>query len=454
MTPSIRPNRCAVYTRKSTEEGLEMEFNSLDAQRDACESYIASQKHEGWILLADAYDDGGFTGGNMDRPALRRLMTDIKNGKIDTVVVYKVDRLSRSLADFAKLIEVFDTNNVSFVSVTQQFNTTNSMGRLTLNILLSFAQFEREVIGERIRDKFSASKRKGIWMGGVTPMGYRVQDRQLHIHPDEARSVKAIFEGFLRLGSISLLIRELPALGIVSRKREAKNGRVFGGTTLDKGAIYKILHNPIYLGKIRHKDKVYEGRHEPIVSQRLWDDVHAALKESPRTKATLPKHRSKAVLCGVLRCGGCNSAMTPCHTRKKTGKLYRYYAAVNYKKGGCPDCPIKQVTASEIETVVLHQLQSVFAAPEMILDVWQEVGKRDGSVTESEVRQALIDIFPVWNQLFPREQERLLNLMLEKVVIHPGHVDVRVRVDGLESLVRELDNRNKQVEAAHAGGCL
>ena len=217
MTPSIRPNRCAVYTRKSTEEGLEMEFNSLDAQRDACESYIASQKHEGWILLADAYDDGGFTGGNMERPALRRLMADIKNGKINTVVVYKVDRLSRSLADFAKLIEVFDTHNVSFVSVTQQFNTTNSMGRLTLNILLSFAQFEREVIGERIRDKFSASKRKGIWMGGVTPMGYRVQDRQLRI---------------------------------VSRKREAKNGRVFGGTTLDKGAIYKILHNPIYLDTV------------------------------------------------------------------------------------------------------------------------------------------------------------------------------------------------------------
>lgn len=323
-----------------------MEFNSLDAQREACEAYIASQKHEGWIMLPDDYDDGGFTGGNMDRPALKRLVSDIKNGLIDTVVVYKVDRLSRSLGDFAKLIDLFDEHKVSFVSVTQQFNTTTSMGRLTLNILLSFAQFEREVIGERIRDKFAASKRKGMWMGGVTPMGYEVRDRQLHINKEEAKAVKAIFEHFVMLRSVTILARELPAMGILSKKRMAKNGREFGGTPLDKGAIYKILNNPIYIGKIRHKEKIYDGRHEAIISDDLWERAHNTMQQSPRERAVSTKRRTKAVLCGVLRCGGCNSSMTPCHTKKKGGKLYRYYGAVNYKKGGCPDCPIKQVTAN------------------------------------------------------------------------------------------------------------
>lgn len=450
MSEIKRKTRCAIYTRKSTEEGLDMEFNSLDAQREACESYIASQKHEGWMMLADAYDDGGFTGGNMDRPALKRLINDIKNGLIDTVVVYKVDRLSRSLADFAKLIELFDAHKVSFVSVTQQFNTTNSMGRLTLNILLSFAQFEREVIGERIRDKFAASKRKGMWMGGVTPMGYEVRDRQLHVHEEEAKAVRAIFENFIMLGSVTLLARELPAMGILSKKRVAKNGREFGGTPLDKGAIYKILNNPIYIGKIRHKEKIYEGRHEAIISDDLWQRAHSAMKQSPRERAVATKRRTKAVLCGVLRCGGCNSSMTPCHTKKKGGKLYRYYGAVNYKKGGCPDCPIKQVTANEIETVVLHQLQSIFAAPEMIVETWKQASRLDDSITEHEVRTALTDVFPVWNELFPKEQERLLHLMLEKVVLHPQHVDVRVRADGLDSLVRELGSRHKQIEQGHA----
>lgn len=450
MSEIKRKTRCAIYTRKSTEEGLDMEFNSLDAQREACESYIASQKHEGWMMLADAYDDGGFTGGNMDRPALKRLISDIKNGLIDTVVVYKVDRLSRSLADFAKLIELFDAHKVSFVSVTQQFNTTTSMGRLTLNILLSFAQFEREVIGERIRDKFAASKRKGMWMGGVTPMGYEVRDRQLHINKEEAKAVKAIFEHFVMLRSVTMLARELPAMGILSKKRMAKNGREFGGTPLDKGAIYKILNNPIYIGKIRHKEKIYDGRHEAIISDDLWERAHNTMQQSPRERAVSTKRRTKAVLCGVLRCGGCNSSMTPCHTKKKGGKLYRYYGAVNYKKGGCPDCPIKQVTASEIETVVLHQLQSIFAAPEMIVETWKQASRLDETITETEVRAALMDVFPVWNELFPKEQERLLHLMLEKVVLYPEYVDVRVRAEGLDSLVRELDGRTKQVEKSYA----
>ena len=251
------------------------------------------------------------------------------------------------------------------------------------------------------------------------------------------------------LRSVTMLARELPAMGILSKKRVAKNGREFGGTPLDKGAIYKILNNPIYIGKIRHKEKIYEGRQEAIISDDLWERAHNTMQQSPRERAVSTKRRTKAVLCGVLRCVGCNSSMTPCHTKKKGGKLYRYYGAVNYKKGGCPDCPIKQVTASVIETVVLHQLQSIFAAPEMIVETWKQASKLDDSITEHEVRTALTDVFPVWNELFPKEQERLLHLMLEKAVLHPQHVDVRVRADGLDSLVREL-GRHKQIEQGRA----
>ena len=268
MSTTTPKKRCAIYTRKSTEEGLDMEFNSLDAQREACESYIASQKHEGWFQLPDYYDDGGFTGGNMDRPALKRLMEDIKSGLIDTVVVYKVDRLSRSLADFAKLIDLFDEHKVSFVSVTQQFNTTTSMGRLTLNILLSFAQFEREVIGERIRDKLAASKRKGMWMGGVTPMGYVVKNRELVIEPDEAEGIRKIFDLFLMTKSPTEMAKMLPRMGVLSKKRTTKNGRVIGGKALDKGGLYKILQNPSISEKSNIKTKSTKAAIQPSLTWR------------------------------------------------------------------------------------------------------------------------------------------------------------------------------------------
>lgn len=448
---ALKPRiRCAIYTRKSTEEGLDMEFNSLDAQREACESYIASQRHEGWTLVPDYYDDGGFSGGTMERPALKRLVQDIEQGRVDTVVVYKVDRLSRSLADFAKLIDSFDAHKVSFVSVTQQFNTTTSMGRLTLNILLSFAQFEREVIGERIRDKLAASKKKGMWMGGVTPLGYEVRERHLHIREDEAKQVRIIFDLFLMLKSVTRVARELPEHGIISRRRVSRHGREFGGTPLDKGAVYKILSNPIYIGKIRHKEAIYEGRHEAIIDLETWEKARKILTESPRTRSVATKRRTRAVLCGVLKCGGCMSSMTPVHTRKAGGKLYRYYAAVNYQKGGCGTCPIRRISAREVEAVVLNQLQSFLGTPEMVVGVWREATRLDNGITEMEVRDALSDIFPIWNELFPKEQERLLHLMLEKVVVHPDHVDIRVRADGLASLARDLDQQKRQLEDGYA----
>src|SRR4051794_16237008 len=259
--------RCAIYTRKSSEEGLEQAFNSLDAQREACEAYIKSQRHEGWTCLAQAYDDGGLSGATMDRPALQQLLADIQAGKVDVIVCYKVDRLTRSLADFAKIVEVFDAKGVSFVSVTQQFNTTTSMGRLTLNVLLSFAQFEREVTGERIRDKIAASKRKGMWMGGVPPLGYRAQDHKLIIVDREAETVRFIFRRYAELGSVRLLKEELDARSIRSKLRTSASGRLRGGKPFARGALYLMLQNRIYRGEIVHREQSHPGEHAPIIDQ-------------------------------------------------------------------------------------------------------------------------------------------------------------------------------------------
>ena len=272
---SIRKLRSAVYTRKSTDEGLDMDFNSLDAQRESCESYISSQKAEGWLLVADRYDDGGFSGGNMERPALKRLLADVQANKVDVVVVYKIDRLSRSMLDFLNLVELFERYGVTFVSVTQSFNTKDAMGRMALNILITFAQFERELIGERIRDKVAASRKKGIWMGGWTPLGYEVRDRKLTIHEADAERVRSIFRRFVQLKSATLLARELVAAGERNRY----------GHPLDKGVLYKLLNNRVYIGEAVHKGTAYPGEHEAIIDRGLWNEAHALLKESPRKRA-------------------------------------------------------------------------------------------------------------------------------------------------------------------------
>src|SRR6202165_3349203 len=265
--------RCAIYTRKSSQEGPEQEFNSLQAQREACEAFIDSQRHEGWVCLRAAYDDGGFSGATMDRPALQQLLDDITAGRVDTIVVYKIDRLTRSLADFAKIVEILDARGASFVSVTQQFNTTTSMGRLTLNVLLSFAHFEREIIGERIRDKIAASKRKGMWMGGVPPLGYGVQDHKLVMIDSEADAVRLIFRRYAELGSVRLLTSELEVRGIKSKSWKSASGRLGGGKPFSRGALYQMLQNRTYLGKIVHKGQFHRGEHTPIIDQPLWDAV-------------------------------------------------------------------------------------------------------------------------------------------------------------------------------------
>jgi len=326
-----RRRRCATYTRKSSEEGLDQDFNSLDAQREACEAYIRSQAGEGWKPVKACYDDGGFSGGSLDRPGLQRLLADIEDGRIDTVVVYKVDRLTRSLADFAKIVDVLDAHDVSFVSVTQQFNTTTSMGRLTLNMLLSFAQFEREVTGERIRDKIAASKRKGLWMGGYVPLGYEADGRTLKIVESEAETVRTIFRLYLELGNVRLVKEEAGRMGLRSKARLGADEKMRGGGSLGRGHIYRLLNSPIYIGYVPHKGERYEGQHPAIVDLETWETVQKRLAEQApaRTRKGVSGHPSP--LRGILF-DECGAALTPSHA-VKSGRRYRYYVSRQKRQG-------------------------------------------------------------------------------------------------------------------------
>lgn len=319
----MKPLRCAVYTRKSTEDGLEQEFNSLDAQREACQAYILSQRHEGWTLVPSRYDDGGYSGGSMERPGLKSLLAHIEAGLVDVIVVYKVDRLTRSLADFAKIVEQLDAKQASFVSVTQAFNTTSSMGRLTLNVLLSFAQFEREVTGERIRDKIAASKMKGMWMGGPVPLGYEVIDRKLVPVPEEAERVRRIMRRYLEIKSVPALIEVLRREGIVTKVQQRTSGPHRGGIPFERGSLFHLLKNPIYLGRIVHKGQVYEGEHEAIVDEDLWDAVQAQLNEKAPPRKRLTNDPQQALLRGLLT-DPYGRPMVPTYTTKRS-RRYAYY---------------------------------------------------------------------------------------------------------------------------------
>lgn len=434
--PVVRKLRCAVYTRKSSEEGLDMEFNSLDAQREACEAYVASQRSEGWVLVPDHYDDGGISGATLERPALRRLLKDIESSLVDVVVVYKIDRLSRSLTDFSKLVEIFEANDITFVSVTQSFNTTTSMGRLTLNILLSFAQFEREVIGERIRDKFAASRRKGMWMGGNVPLGYRVENRKLLIHDNEAAIVRMIFERFLQIGSATILARTLNAEGL-----RRKNGKAF-----DKGLLYKLLSNRVYIGEAVHKGTSYPGEHQPLISQDLWNNVRSIIAEPARKRAGHCRRQTPALLKGLLFApSGC--AMTPAHTRKK-GRLYRYYVTTSVQKLGPETCSVRRLPAGEIEAAVIDQVRVLLRSPEMIVKTWAAARNNSDEISETEVRDALIQFDALWEELFPAEQARIIQLMVERIDVDVDGITIRLRTEGIASVIAELLERPNLDRAA------
>ena len=436
MTDNTKTKRCAVYTRKSSEEGLEQEFNSLHAQRESGEAFINSQKHEGWVLLPDQYDDGGISGGTMDRPGLQQLLNDVETNKIDVIVVYKVDRLSRSLGDFAQIVDLFDKHDVSFVSVTQQFNTTSSMGRLTLNILLSFAQFEREVTGERIRDKIALSKQKGMWMGGHVPLGYDVASRKLIPNEQETDLVRRIFNRFIRLGSTTLLCKELNELGFRTKPRRNRDGRMNNGYPFNKTTIYKILNNQLYLGKIRHVDKWYPGQHEAIVDQDMWDKVHAIMATNRVERAADVRRQTPAPLKGLLF-GPDGKAMTPTHT-KRGDKKYRYYVTHTAQKRGYEECPIRMVRAGDIEGIVFDQIKSIFKNPSLIVSTWSVAKTMDDGITEDDVRDGLQNIETVWDHLYHKEQTRLLQLFIEKIRVEPEGIHIDIRTNGINSLVLDL----------------
>jgi site-specific DNA recombinase len=443
--PVLAPRkRCAIYTRKSTDEGLDQDYNSLEAQRDAGLAFVASQRHEGWMAVPDGYDDVGYSGGNLERPGLKRLMADIEAGRIDIVVVYKIDRLTRSLTDFAKLVDVLDRNGVSFVSVTQQFNTTTSMGRLTLNILLSFAQFEREVTGERIRDKIAASKAKGMWMGGTPPLGYDVVERKLLVNEPEADLVRYIFRRYAEHGSAAELVRELAFEGRTTKAWQTQNGQFREGRPIDQQYIFKLLRNRIYLGEIQHKDTSFPGQHEAIIDQDTWDLVHAFVerrKQGPREGVT----QHPALLAGLLHAPD-GQLMIHSYTRKKNGRLYRYYVPYLHKRrnAGATLAPgvtdIGPLPAADIEAAVLEQIQQALRAPQLLLATWRSCQKhpKGALLEEAQVVVAMQRIGKVWDQLFPKEQQRIMQLLIERVQLHDRGLDILWREDGWLGLGEDI----------------
>jgi site-specific DNA recombinase len=419
--------RCAIYTRKSSEEGLEQEFNSLAAQREACEAYIHSQQHEGWVSARTCYDDGGFSGGNLERPALQRLLADIQAGRIDIVVVYKVDRLTRSLADFARLVELFDAEAVSFVSVTQQFNTTSSMGRLTLNVLLSFAQFEREVTGERIRDKIAASKKKGMWMGGNVPLGYDADERALVINPAEAETVRHIFALYREHGCVRRVKDEADRLGLRTKRIRTANGAERGGTQFSRGHIYHLLSNPIYTGQIAHKGQLYPGQHPVLIDDETW----SAVRDQLATNAGDHRRRAKAVepslLAGLL-VDAHGQRLTPSHAVKK-GRRYRYYvSAALITKAAKEAMQSWRLAAQSIEDGVISILVDALSSPTRLLE---RLGVPD--MPGDQMRRLLgrAARFAVTLRGSPREQAKIVRELVEQVIIDENRILIKLRRSAL-----------------------
>ena len=424
--------RCAIYTRKSSDEGLEQAFNSLDAQREACAAYILSQKHEGWTVLPTLYDDGGVSGGTLDRPALQRLLTDISARKVDVVVVYKIDRLTRSLFDFAKIVEAFDAHGVSFVSITQQFNTTTSMGRLTLNVLLSFAQFEREVAGERIRDKIAASKKKGMWMGGLPPLGYDVQDRKLVVNEKEARTVTHIFERYLELQSVRALQAELAAAGIRSKQRTLKDGTSYGAQKLSRGALYLMLQNRLYRGDITHKGNAYPGKHPAIIDEALWEEVQALLAKNRVARAVGSYAKQPSLLAGLVF-DETGERLTPTHANKN-GTRYRYYVSTSLiTQSNQSSSTGRRIPAADLESLVVGKICRLLSDPNALLDVLHNA-HADGAHQSALIARAdqIAEELPV---MAPDQLRGLLVSLLARIEVSRDRVEISVRRHSLLALL-------------------
>ena len=490
--------RCAIYTRKSVAEGLDKDFNTLDAQREAGESYVASQKHEGWVVIPKHYDDGGFSGGNMERPALSELFEDIKKGKIDIVVVYKVDRLSRSIMDFAKIVELFEAHNVSFVSVTQHFNTKDSMGRLTLNILLSFAQFERELISERIKDKMAASRKKGRWTGGLPVLGYDIlpEGRAIVVNHMEAQLVRKIFACYLENRSIRSTLEWLQRENIRTKTWKSRKGKILGGTQFSLSVLAHLLKNKIYIGKIEYEGEIYEAECDSIVDLEIFQKVQELLASNNIDKSPQVRNKYNALLAGKVFCKHCGTPMTHSYTKKTKNKIYRYYICANATKTGWKNCPHPSVSADELESLVVSEIEKIsedtklaneviesyFTTNEAELDaliknevsakrslenlrrkisanddisILSELRKKESDTTiavedirseikrlrnrletsKTKLREIIADFRRVWGNLNFKEQYELMNLLIERIVFDgmSGEIFINFRETGIKS---------------------
>jgi len=485
--------RCAVYTRKSTDEGLDQAFNSLDAQREAGEAFVTSRKHEGWVCLPDRYDDGGFSGGNVERPAIKRLMADIEAGRIDAVVCYKVDRLSRSLLDFSRLIEVFDRHKVMFISVTQPINTADSGGRLMLNVLLSFAQFEREMIADRTRDKMSAARKKGKWTGGFPVLGYDVHPDggRLVVNEEEAETVRQIFTLYLDLRSLQALARELHRRSWRTKSWTTKGGTFHEGVPFQKSHLSRLLGNPLYVGRVSHHGQIYDGEHPGIVPVDLYDRVQALLAQNNVSGGAKAKNRYGHLLRGLLHCTACGCAMSPSVTRKK-GRAFRYYVCTNATRNGWKLCPRPSLPAQQIEDAVVARIKAIGRDPDLVAGTLEQIRSiqksrtpqlgaeqrrldrelarlmdtgrdedreqigriqarleeiarelavlRDQTIDKRHLARSLAVFDEVWGCLLPREQERITNLLVEQIDFEAARETVAItfRPTGVRSLAADV----------------
>lgn len=424
---SFSPIRCAIYTRKSTDEGLEKEFNTLEAQREAGENYIRSMKHQGWVILPEHYDDGGFSGGSLKRPALKQLLSDVEAGKVDMIVVYKIDRLTRSLLDFAQLVKIFEKHCCSFVSVTQHFNTCDSMGKLTLNILLSFAQFERELGAERVRDKIAASKKKGMWTGGPLPLGYDSKNKKLVINKEEAEIVRFIFEDYKRTGSQFQTVRDVNEKGYKPKERMTKTGKNISKGSFNHAMISNILNNPVYLGKVVYKGELYDGQHKAIISQELWDEVKS-LRKANLGEAFRPARVIKhSLLKGLIECEYCG-AMTP--TRSKHGnKYYEYYTPLKTVKEGAKiaHCKVGSIPAGEIESFVIDKIKSIFQAPEFQQGLLKEFENQGHNCNAADIHKIISDIGDAIKYFEPRTIHNFISELVRKVIICHDHIEIKLQ---------------------------
>jgi len=427
-TDAARPARCAIYTRKSTEDGLEQAFNSLDAQREACAAYILSQRHEGWTLVPGDYDDGGFSGGTMERPALRRLLEEVRARRVDVIVVYKIDRLTRSLRDFARIVDVLDAAEASFVSVTQAFNTTTSMGRLTLNVLLSFAQFEREVTGERIRDKIAASKARGLWMGGVVPLGYEVRDRKLVIVEDEAAAVRLIFERYIALGSVLALQEELEERGIRSKRRITRTGRRYGHAPMSRGALYLLLQNKLYIGQVTHKGTAFPGEHDGIVELWIFEAAQAQLQRNRVDRIHGTNAAQPSPLAGLVW-DEHGRRMSPAHA-VKGAKRYRYY--VSRAEGDNRQLPIWRIPAGDLEEMVVGRLRAFLLDPGAIHDAVHDNG-HDAVAIEERLLAARLLARDTETQTQSDLRRNILEL-IQRIEVHRDRVDMHLSFEAIWTL--------------------